>query len=87
MYTSPNIGNCAPGRKLIFLGFVGKRPATAAFALERAEAGLWRIRDILYVPIDQKPTTMRGFQKTRALESLVVVLERLDKPVRAGERT
>ena len=39
MYFNQNINNCAPGRKLIFLGFRGHRPAVAAFILERFDDG------------------------------------------------
>lgn len=66
MYRSPNIGNFAPGRKLNFAGFKD-RPAVASFTVERFDGddGAWRVSDILHVPIRRKPTTRRGFYKTR----------------------
>ena len=65
MYTNRNIGNFAPGRKLIFIGFIGKRPAKVAFALEKSEAGFWRLVDILHVPVHHKPTTRKGYNRTK----------------------
>jgi hypothetical protein len=75
MYCSPNIGNFAPQRKLIFTGF-GDRPAVAVFTVERFDEGVMRVAEVLHVPIRRKPTTRRGFYRTRrwawrrALEAL-----------------
>lgn len=64
MSTVPNIGNIAPQRKLIFTGF-RERPAVAAFVVERFDEGVMRITEVLHVPIRRKPTTRRGYYKTR----------------------
>lgn len=64
MYRSPNIGNFAPQRKLIFAGFKD-RPAAARFVVERFDEGVMRVAEVLHVPIRRKPTTRRGYHKTR----------------------
>lgn len=64
MYRIPNIGNFLPGSKLIFAGF-RDRPAVAAFTVERSDEGMMRVAEVLHVPIRRKPTTRRGYYKTR----------------------
>lgn len=66
MYFNQNINNCAPGRKLIFLGFRGHRPAVAAFTLEKFDDGVMRISEILHVSIHHRPNTRRGYHRTKA---------------------
>ena len=76
MYRSSNIGNFSPRIKLNFVGF-RERPYRAAFTVERFDEGVMRVAEVLHVPIRRKPTTRRGYHKTRrwawrrALEALV----------------
>ena len=76
MYSKRNMGNFAPGRKLIFQGFRGNRPAVATFCLEKSDDGVFRIVDILHVPVHHRPTTQEGYRRTkrwprqRALQSM-----------------
>ncbi len=75
MSTAPNIGNFAPRSKLIFTGFRDP-PAVAAFVVEQFDEGVMRVAEVLHVPIRRKPTTRRGYYRTRrwalrrALEAL-----------------
>ena len=60
------IAHLGGGRKVVFQGFRGESPAAAIFSLERFEGGVFRVVDLLLVPIRFRPRSPEGARRTRS---------------------